>query len=219
MQLGEIIESRGDSLCDDRLVGYAPLLYIGDWGAIADPTGLRSTMRLSRLTLRASSLNNATHSETSCIIDRELIMPMQVGDVLRLSHSAMWGTGISLLRGNDLVFAAGAILGHPLGKNIRVKLPDDFSDRWARYGDIPYELRKGQKLLVPVEFHVGNETRSIYGGTAELGAYEFWVREGTDYNFPSGDTIIAIAVKGLSDSIPTVASAMLLHRPKLANPE
>jgi hypothetical protein len=212
MQMTENVEPRGDSLFDDRLVGYAPLLQISEGEEIPDPTGLRTTVRQSRLTLRASSRKNASVLAVSYCIDRELTRLLQPGDLLYLSHSCMWGTGVSLLRKGQLVFAVGAILGLPLGKDILVKMPDDVVDQIERFHSVPYEMRRKKPLLIPIEFHVGNEMRSILGGKIELGQYEIWLQEGTDYSYPSGDTFAAISTKGLCESIPTIVSTMLLNK-------
>jgi hypothetical protein len=211
-QLGESLEPSGESFFDHRLVGYAPSLRISEGRAIPDPTGLRTTMTQSCLTLSASSRDNATASDASFHVDRELTLLLQPGDVLHLSYSCMWGTGLSLLRQGRLVFAVGAILGLPLGQKIRVKLPEDVFDQLERFHRVPFSIRGKQPLLIPIEIHVGNEMRSIFAGTVELGEYEIWVEGGRDYSYPSGDTFAAISAKGLCHSIPAVASAILLNR-------
>lgn len=101
LELGEEIEPRGDALCDDRLVGYSPLLSVGDGGVTADSFGLRDEVRLSRFTLRAINRTHASSRELSFEIDRELIPLFRPGDELRLKHSCMWGTGLTLLRGES----------------------------------------------------------------------------------------------------------------------
>jgi hypothetical protein len=212
-QMLEHIERIGDSLFDDRLMGYAPLLGIGQAGTIPDPTGLRTMMTLSRLTLRASIRANATYSEVSFHIDRELTMLLRPGDILHLSHSCAWGTGLSVLRHDELVFAVGAILGLPQGKNIRVGHPKDALDLIERYHRDPSKIPEKHQLLIPVEIHVGNEMRSTLGGIVELGEYEIWVQEAKDWCYPSGDTFVAVSAKGLCEFTPAVASAMLLKKP------
>jgi hypothetical protein len=214
MQMSENVEPIGDSLFDDRLVGYAPLLQISEGEEIPDPTGLRTTMTQSRLTLRASTRKNASVFARSFCVDRELTLLLQPGDLLHLSHSCMWGTGVSLLRKGQLVFAVGAVLGVPLGKDILVKMPDDVVDQTERFHSVPFEQRRKKPLLIPIEFHVGNEMRSILGGKIELGRYEIWLQGGSDYSYPSGDTFAAISTKGLCESIPAIASAMLLKEIK-----
>jgi hypothetical protein len=218
-QLFESIAPIGESLFDDRLVGYAPLLRISEGEEIPDPTGLRTTMTQSRLTLRASSQKNATFFDVSFYVDRELTTLLQPGDLLHLSHSCMWGTGLSLLREGQLVFAVGAILGMPLGKNIRVKLPDDALDQVERFHSVPFSILGKQPLLIPIEIRVGKEMRSILAGKAELGEYEIWVEGGRDYSYPSGDTFAAISEKELCNSLPAVASAMLLKKLGLEHTE
>ena len=54
---------------------------------------------------------NASSREVSFQIDWELTTLFQVDDELRLTHSCMWGKGLTLLRTGKLVFAVGAIVG------------------------------------------------------------------------------------------------------------
>ncbi|GAC1678438.1 MAG: hypothetical protein PVS2B2_15540 [Candidatus Acidiferrum sp.] len=209
-QLAESFNTSGNSLFDHRLVGYIPSLWISEEEVIPDATGERTATKRSLLTLRSHSRSNATYAEVSFQIDGELTKLLQPGDVLHLSHSCMWGTGLSLLRQNQLVFAVGAILGLPLGRNIRAKMPEDIWDQIKKFESVPYESRGKQPLCVPIEFHVGNEMRSILGGTSELGEYEIWVEGGWDISSPSGDAFAAISAKGLCEFGPAVACAKLL---------
>ena len=216
LQLGETIERlSGDPLFDFRLVGYSPFLRIADGGAIPDPTGLRTRMLRSRLTLSASSRENATHSDASFYIDTELSSLFKPGDILHLRHSGMWGTGLSLLRNNQLVFAVGSIIGMPLGNNVRATHPDDVLKQIGRFHQIPFSIGGTRPLPIPIEIHVSNEMRSLSGGTAELGNHQIWVERANDFSFPSGDVSAAISVRGACEFIPAVASAMLLSLPDL----
>ena len=213
LQLGETIKRSGDALFDFRLVGYSPLLRIADGGTIPDPTGLRTTMTRSRLTLSASSRENATHSDVSFYVDRELTLLFKPGDVLHLSHSSGWGTGLSLLRNNQLVFAVGAILSVPLGNNVQAKLPGDVMDQIKRYSNNRHPDTK--HLYIPLEIHVGDQMRSLFRGTVELGDHQIWVERGNDFSHPMFEECAAISVKGACESMPAVASAKLLGGPNM----
>lgn len=208
LQLAEDIEPRGDSLLDDRLLGYAPLLSVSEESTIPDPTDERQTMTLSTFTLRASSRKNARMAEAWFHIDQQLTMLLQPGDLLRLSRSGMGGIGLALQRGEKLVFAVGTILGHSLGKGIRVNLPYDAMRQAGRFDTVPFEDQRGKPLLVPLEIHVGEEMQSIFRGKAEVGEYQVWVEGGTAYSYY--DMFLAISAKGLCDITPSIASAIVL---------
>lgn len=212
LELGEKLEPRGDALCDDRLVGYSPLLWVADAGFTADSFGLRNEVGVSRFTLRAMNRINASAQEVSFEIDRELIPLFRPGDQLRLEHSCMWGTGLTLLREGKLVVAVGAICGR-LGNSIKVSHPEDVMERIARFHEVPWEYRKKKPLLLPLEVHVGEEIISMYAGRAEIGEYGIWVQGGTDYSYPSGDSYAAIWAKGMCDEWCAIASAIMLRVP------
>ena len=218
LQLGEEITPRGDSLFDDRLVGYTPSLEILDGGVIADSFGLRDAIRRSRFTLRALTRAHASSREVSFYVDREVTMQFNPGDELRLRHSCMGGTGLTLLRNGTLIFAVGAVFGNLPPSDIQLKHPDDSLERIRRFESVPFENRRQQPLFLPIEIRVGQEMRSIYAGTVELGGYELWV-EGGNYAFPSGDCYVAVSRKGLCDAAPAVASTMMLRRPGLTSVE
>lgn len=213
LELGEEIEPSGDAIFDDRLVGYSPLMWVSDGGITADSFGLRGEVRVSRFTLRAMNQKNASAREVSFHIDWELTTLFEVDDELRLSHSDMWGTGLTLLRTGKLVFAVGAIDGSKLGGDIRMRHPEDALERIQRFESVPFEKRLKIPLLLPLEIYVGEEMRSIYAGMVEMGNYGVWVEGGTDHSFPSGDSYAAIWAKGLCDEWSAIASAMMLRRP------
>lgn len=213
LELGEQIEPRGNAIWDDRLVGYSPLLRISDGGVIADSFGLRDEVHLSRFTLSAMNRKNASAREVWFHVDRKLTLLIEAEDELRLTHSCMWGTGLTLLRREKLVFAVGAINGQKLGSGIRIQHPENARERIQRFERVPHEDRRKQPLLLPLEIYVGEEMRSIYAGREEMGNYGIWVEGGTDYSFPSGDAYAAIWAKGLCDEWCAIASAMMLRRP------
>ena len=213
LEPGEKIEPRGDARCDDRLVGYSPLLSVTDGGFTADSFGLRDEVRLSRFTLRAINRIHASSRELSFEIDRELTSLFRPGDELKLTHSSMWGTGLTLLREGKLVVAVGAICGKHFGNSIGVSHPEDCMERFARFDQIPWEYRKKKPFLLPLEVQVGEEIISMYAGRAEIGSYEIWVQGGTDYSYPSGDSYGAIWAKGMCDEWCAITSAMMLRAP------
>lgn len=213
LELGEEIEPRGDALRDDRLAGYSPLLSVADGGFTADSFGLRNEVRVSRFTLRAMNRINASTQEASFEADQELTTLFRAGDELRLTHSCMWGTGLTLLRMGKLIVAVGAINGSKLGNGIRISHPEDTVGRIKRFENVPWEYRRKRPLLLPLEFSVGEKMVSIYAGRAEIGDYGIWVQGETDYSHPSGDSYAAIWAKGMCDEWCAIASAMMLKEP------
>lgn len=122
LELGEEIEPTGDTLRDNRLLGYSPSLCVDDAGSTADSFGLRDVVPVSRFTLRAANQIHASSREVFFETDRELTSLFRSGDERRLTHSCMWGTGLTLLREGKLVVAVGAISGK-LGDRIQVSHP------------------------------------------------------------------------------------------------
>ena len=212
LELGEEVEPTGDALRDDRLAGYSPLLSVTDGGFTADPFGLRDEVRLSRFTLKAESRTHASSRELSFEIEQQLTSLFRPGDELRLTHSCMWGTGLTLRREGKLVVAVGAICGK-LDNWIGVAHPKDATERIARFTKAFCEYKQKKPLFLPIEVRVGERMICLYAGRAEIGGYEIWVQGGTNYAYPSGDSYAAIWAKGMCSEWCAINSAMSLKAP------
>ncbi|MEM7167237.1 MAG: hypothetical protein AAF581_17375 [Planctomycetota bacterium] len=102
---GKRPKPRGDSLIDDRLVGWQPRIAVAASSFQLTATDCDATLELG--------------------VDPRLLAAIQPGDRLHLTGTACGGTGLSLLRDGRLVVAAGAIRSVPLGKPYKVEVPEN----------------------------------------------------------------------------------------------
>lgn len=190
-----------------------------DAGFTADSFGLRDVVPVSRFTLRAANQVHASSREVFFETDRELTSLFRSGDELRLTHSCMWGTGLTLLRAGKLVVAVGAIRFGKLGDGIQVSHPKDTLERIMRFEKVPWEYRQKKPMLLPLEFSMGEQIVSIYAGRAEIGDYGIWVQGGRNHAYPSGDTYAALWRKEMCDEWCAIGSAMMLNVPGMTSPK
>jgi hypothetical protein len=85
---------------DRRLVGHAPLLEASEYQ--------RQPWQLyARITLIASDPSSALVKSVSFSVERGLVRVLRRGDVLHIRRTGCAGIGLSILRGNHLIAAAG----------------------------------------------------------------------------------------------------------------
>ncbi len=125
MESRELFTPTGDSLGDNRLVGWKPLLYISDAGPTPDPSPSRPSVLRSALRLVATDKNYASAPTASYFLDKALVNVLRAGDVFHMAHTACCGLGFSAIRQGKLIFAVGEISAVPLGSGIRVRTPGD----------------------------------------------------------------------------------------------
>ena len=118
---------KGSDLADARLVGISPQVRVTDAGPQSDP-GHRppwSLRKRSRITLVATEQDQASIAQASFYIDKALTDCAKAGDQMHLSRDAGCSLGFSLIRGGNLLAAAGALTAVPLGKGVDVRIPRD----------------------------------------------------------------------------------------------
>lgn len=207
VRLREPVKPSGDELRDSRLVGLSPHLQITDGGPTPDPGRSRPAVLRSRFTLTASEKRSATVSAASFYVDRDLARAFEPGDVLHMARTGSAGLAVSLLRHDQLVFAAGAISSLPLG-NVEGRIPSDllseaklvFMDR-----DPAFEF-----LELPIQIGVSGKFRIMFGGYGRLRDYEIWVKHGFYVGIPGQDECVAISLRGACGAVPARSSAQLL---------
>jgi hypothetical protein len=206
---------RGDSLFDDRLLGLQPSLEIADAGLTPDVrvspyTGIpRPKVLLSRLTLRADGKDRATVAAFSFCVDQALTRSFRPGDIVHLARTACGGLGLSVIRGERLVAAAGAVTAVPCGESVQVGLPAEVieeAERVFRKLDPEFEF-----LELPIEVRVGSERRVLHRGRPRLAAYDVFIEHGVYRGIPGTDECAAISLQSACPATAAVCSAPLLE--------
>lgn len=146
----------GNPMEDYRLVGLSPLLTFAE----------------GRIKLQASSRERAGLAAALFDVDPELFSVVQAGDVLHLSRDQCGGIALSVLRGDQLIFAVGAVLSVPLGAEVQIHSAWELAmkaeavfkevDPSFELPELPFEIVvRGQRrllirgcLLDPYDFHV-----------------------------------------------------------------
>ena len=114
-------EEGGPSANERRLVGKSPHVRIESVGALKGGGQLsalcsinRPAVLASRVVLTASDRTDATASAVTFHLDQGIVDAFCVGDILNLTRSPRGGLGLSVIRGNELVVALGAVTAVPL---------------------------------------------------------------------------------------------------------
>lgn len=182
-------------LVDDWLVGPGPKIEFSG----------------SRITLAASGKERAQVSVVSFEVDVRLISALRPNDVLYLARTASGGLGVSVVRNDLLVVAAGAVMAVPLGKDIAAKSAWDLAEEAAaifKRRDPSFEFGS-----IPVEVTISGQTRLLQSGSRlEIAGYYIEVANTFLEGVPGTDACLSIT---LIDSCPKAAcvlSARLLGR-------
>lgn len=204
---------------DDRLTGLSPFLEIEDAGvtpgAVVSPytATVRPFVTLSRLTLRADGRERAAVAAFSFCVDQSLLQAMRPGDHLYLTRTLCAGLGLSIVRDERLVAAAGALTHVPLGSPVRVQHPAEALQRAEA------EL----KTLDPTfEFHetpievVADVRRVLYRGHHRVGKYALFVEHGFLPGLPGKDECGALADVERCPLVGATCSAQLMEYRDLA---
>lgn len=195
----------GDSLRDDRLVGLTPRLVLAD----ADPTpnpgytkGVwRPNVPRSCITLEASSRARATARAVFFHIDRCSTSALKPGDLLNIARTSCGGVGLSVIRDNELFYAAGVVTVVPL-VNIEARILFDLTE----LAQTPFRERDPEFELpeVPLGIAMGGKRHVLLQGRCTLERYKISVMHGFYRGTPGRDECAAIS---RSDAPDTAASA------------
>jgi len=209
--LSELIDITGDDRRDSRLVGHAPLIRVTDAGLTPDAGPERPWVMRSLITLRACGSRVASVAEASFHVDRAMMACSRPGDELHLKRTTSGGLGLSILRGGELVVAAGAITAVPLGRLVEARIPMDLVDRVEavfREREAGFRLREW-----PVEVSVDGTRAILQRERRTLGEYEVVVHNGFLWGTPGTDACGAIRRKGQCPDVAAEASAVLMNTP------
>ena len=192
-----------------RLVGLSPSLHVSDAGLTPDANSERPLVMRSLIRLTATARRRASVAEASFHVDRALARSMRAGDVVHLVRTAEAGLGLSVLRGQTLVAAAGDLTAVPLGPAVSATVPMDLvraAEAVFRERDPEFSL---SLAMSPLEVHIEGECVMLTHGRRQLGLYELegdhGVRTGRDVHVPA-----AIFRRDLCPDVAAFASALLM---------
>jgi len=135
----------------------------------------------------------------------EFVRSLRCGDRVYMARTPCAGVGISVIRGDTLVAAAGAVTAVPLGPELVVGAPDVGVGALFEQIDPDYQL-----LEIPLEFKVGGQRRLAHCGTRTLGPYWIYVIRGFCPGMSGTDECAAIVRVGTFTETPTSSTAQLL---------
>jgi hypothetical protein len=207
----ERIVTTGDDLRDCRLVGVAPLIRVTDAGLTPDAGPRRPWVMRSRITLTASGRRQATVAEVSFHVDQALTSSMRMGDEIHLARTACGGLGLSVIRGGELVVAAGAVTAVPLGRRVRARIPMDLIARAkAVFRELDPDFEFSEQ---PLEVSVSGSPSILNRGRRTVEEYQIFVVHGFLRGIPGTDECGAIFHQGQCPDVAAHASAMLMDGP------
>jgi hypothetical protein len=198
----------------DRLVGPSPALRIIDaglWVVPSSVTGLtQQRVMRSRIQLTAHERSQAVASEASFHVDQTLTAALRPGDSIRVVRSHLGGLALSIMRGHELVAAAGAVTALPLGPVV-ARIPRELIEGALdvfRPTDPDFEFREW-----PVEVAVGDQRSIMFTGRREFGGYDVFVEHGLWAGTAGVPECVAISRDGLVDELAAITSAQLMQSP------
>jgi hypothetical protein len=194
---------------DRRLVGYKPLLEVRDGGATPDPGTLNPATQRSRITLIATDKNSSLVERISFFLDSGLITALRAGDTLQIARSFHGRIGVSAIRGDELIFAVGAVCAVSLGKGLQIHTPLDLVNEAESVFRKRYpEFRLSEH---PIEIIVGNERWIGYRCNRRFGLLQIFSLHGYRTALLTGtDECVSIARIGACQSVDANVSAFFL---------
>ena len=213
----------GDLEHNSRLLGPSPLLQVEDAGPTPNPSASNPATDRSRLRLIAADRRHASIAEASFILDRGIISALHPGDLLHMVRTSCGRIGISAIRSNQLIFAAGAITQVPLGCNFEALIRTDLvsEDKSVlQRRETGFRPRRGLRRLLwrwqgpllqyPVEVRASGEQHLIIRGGIELGSFKVWVLHGFYCGMPGINECLSVAQKGACPVVDANTSALFL---------
>jgi len=149
-----------------RLVGYAPVFDAVEYSP-------QPGNSYARITLTASDRPNATVAAVSFSVERGLVRVLRAGDLLHLTRYSS-GIGLSILREERLIAAAGNIAGMPLGSDVSVHYPGDL----IHQANVIFQTRDPEYRMKyrPIQLSIAGETRIREWGRTTMGSYDVFIR-------------------------------------------
>jgi len=184
-----------------RLVGHTPRLTAVEYQ--------REAWQLyARVTLTATDRAHALVGQASFSVDRRFIRMLRDGDMFYMSRTSCGGVGLSVLRQDELIGAAGALTHVPLGRGQSVGLPLDLirqAEGVFQARDSGYRMRE-----YPIELSLAGETHITDGGRPTIGPYDVFIRHGFLRGMPGIDVCLSIERNGVCSDTAAHTSAQLL---------
>jgi len=189
---------------ESRLVGLTPSLQITDGGLTPNAGWNRGrwlpSVQRGRITLSAADRDRATVASASFHVDIGLINALQPADSLHLVRTGKGGLGISVIRGETLLVAAGAVTEVPLGNDLAARYPGEFMQGVeALFREIdPVTASDWFAPLpeVPIEIKYGSQRRLLCRANIKLGPYRLFMDHGFYPGMPGVDVSVAISREG-----------------------
>jgi hypothetical protein len=180
------------------LAGHAPMVRL----EYVDPAVGHCHTRISFETYRGDP--TATRTRFSFNVDRQLTKMLRPGDHVYASGSSA-KVAFSVVRGDRLVAAAGALAGAYLGPSVQVFLSGELGDEAAkvfRRVDPTYQMTE-----LPLDITVGAHRRILHSGRLTLDGYEIVVANGGQ----PGDESVSIELRGVCPDCAAVASLRVIR--------
>src|SRR5215471_12268987 len=154
-----------------------PLLDVGAApGVILENFDVRVGVPRTRVRFIATGGKDANFKEVSFVVDRDFAAMLVAGDRLFAAADGNMAFGVSVLRQDLLVGAVGAVHCVPLGRTVKVSVPEALvrqAEAVFRARDPEYRMRE-----IPVEITTEAGTRLLHAGRPTLGRYEAFVVHG-----------------------------------------
>ncbi len=203
-------EPVGNHNADERLVGLTPTLRITNAGLTPNPSPARPRVLRSRLTLTARTSHLAAVAGASFCVDKAIVGTLQPGDHLHMVRTGCGGLGVSVVRDDRLVAAAGAVTHLPLGNDVHARIPYDLVDEASAVfakRDPGFHLPE-----YPVEFQVGEQVhiRPSSGAYGTMMPYRLVFFHGYREGIPGQDECAAIWHPDRCPDVAASATAQLL---------
>jgi hypothetical protein len=205
----------GQGSATECLVGPSPTIRILDAGLPAGSTKSPASgfllPRVPRSQIALTATDRSSPATTaSFYVDRELTEAMQPGDTMRIVRNHLGALAIAILRGEELVAAAGAVTSAALG-NVTARIPRQLVEAALdvfRLHDPDFAFREW-----PVEVEIGSSRAMLYTGRRDLGDYCVFVEHGMFTGDSAASECLSISRNGLVADAAAIASAQLIDAP------
>jgi hypothetical protein len=146
-------------------------------------------------------------SRTSFYVAMDFVRSLRCGDSLYLALTPCAGMGLSVIRDETLVAAAGAVTAVPLGRDLVVRHPEELRLAVeALFEEVDPDY---QPPDMPIEIQFEGQRHLVYRGTRDLGPYRIYMIHGFLSGMPGTDECLAISRSGFSETA-TNSTAQLL---------
>jgi hypothetical protein len=140
-------------------------------------------------------------------VDMEFVRALRGGDLVYFARTPCAGVGISVMRGETLVAAAGAVTAVPLGRDVVVGAPAVMEAVHALFEQVDADYALPE---IPLEVRIGGQGKVRHCGTGTHGPYWIYIVHGFHPGMPGTDECVAIALVGSFPETPTSSTAQLL---------